>query len=346
MHSTVEIENASSALANQLSAGISLREAIGRMAKLQPERAELWQECSESLSRGGRLSRHLEGEWPESVVAAVRAGEESGSLEEVFRRTQESMQVSQQVRKIYSKLISPVASFLVGFGVLVFFMVLVIPKLAKTLGGGQMESQGKLFKFSMVVSDLFFQVWPVALAAIVGGVVLGVRWLKSPENIDKLIAVGNSRPKLGAALRNLYFGMWAYQLALLDSAGLPAKQQLLLSVKTLPECYREGVLLMASELEKRGHADSADPDKQPEDDPRQEWPYYIATAFITAHETGRIDQEMRRCAPILIEEGLKGLTKLTVKADLVAKVAAAGMIALPLMAYFTQLANSLAAAFA
>lgn len=342
MHSPTDIENAASALANQLSAGIPVREAVARMAKLQPKHAELWTSAAEALSRGGRLSSQLTDIWPDPVVAALKAGEESGSLEEVMRRTQQAMQVSHQVKKIYSKLISPVISFLAGFAVLIFFMVAVIPQLAKSLGGGE---QSFVFKTSAVMHKVVMGFWPVILLALGAAVVFTIQWLRNPDNIDKLIGFANRQPLLGEALRSLYFGMWAYQLALLDSAGLPAKQQLLLSVKTLPQCYREGVLLMASDVEKRGQADSADPDKQGPDDPRREWPYYIATAFITAHETGRIDQEMQRCAPILIEEGLKRLTRVTNVADLVAKVCAAQMIAAPLMAYFTQLSNSLAKAF-
>lgn len=342
MHSSQDIESAASALANQLSAGISIREAVARMAKLQPKHSALWSDAAEALSRGGRLSAQLTEAWPESLIAAVKAGEESGSIEEVMRRTALTMQVGQQVKKIYSKLISPVLSFLAGLGVLLFFMIAVIPKLAQSLGGGE---KSFVFKAADIMSKSFFSYWPLMVGGLAGLIFAGIQWFKQRENIDKLISFANNKPLIGDALRNLYFGLWAYQLALLAAAGLPAKQQLLLSVKTLPSCYHEGVLLMASEVEKRGHADSADPDKQVEGDPRLEWPYYIATAFITAHETGRIDQEMQRCAPILIEEGLKRLTRVAAAADLVAKVAAAQMIAAPLLAYFTQLSNSLAKAF-
>lgn len=342
MHSSQDIEAAASALANQLSAGINIREAVARMAKLQPKHVELWQTAAEALSRGGRLSAQLTEAWPESVVAALKAGEESGTIEEVLRRTAHTMQVGQQVRKIYGKLASPLISFFAGFGVLLFFMIAVIPKLAASLGGGE---SSLVFKVAMLMNEVVMGYWPVIAAGTVGSIVFLVQWLRQPENLDKLIAVADKVPQLGPALRNLYFGMWAHQLSLLAAAGLPAKQQLLLSVKTLPDCYRDGVLLMAADVEKRGHADSADPDKQSEDDPRKQWPYYIATAFITAHETGRIDQEMQRCAPILLDDGLRQLTRVTAVADLVAKILAAQMIAAPLLAYFTQLSNSLTKAF-
>lgn len=341
-HTSAEIEAAASALGNQLAAGIKVREAVARMAKLQPKYAELWATASESLSRGGRLSVQLEAVWPDSVVAAIRAGEESDSLHAVFKRTAESMQVKSQVRKIYSKLTSPVIAFVAGFGVFCFFMVAVIPKLQASLGGGE---QSLTFQLSTFMHAAVTGYWPLLLAGL-GAATFGVmQWIRQPGSIDKLVEVGDQIPRLGDALRNLYFGMWAYQMSLLDSAGLPVKQQLILSVKTLPECYQEGVLLMADEVEKRGIADSADPDKQPEDDARRAWPFYIVTAFVTAHETGGIDEEMKRCAPILIDEGVRKLTQFISVADVISKALAAAMIGMPLMAYFTQLSSSLTKAF-
>lgn len=342
MHTTEEIEAASSALANQLSAGISIREAVARMGKLQKKYADFWASAADALSRGQRLSAHLEEHWPQSLVAAVRAGEESGTIEQVMRRVAQSMVVKQQVRKVFGKLVSPVIAFLAGLGVFIFFMVAVIPKLQASLGGGEASL---VFRASTVMHHVATNYWPVVVLALVGGTAFAVQWLKQPQNMDLLIGAAIDKPVIGAALTNLYFGLWAYQMSLLASAGLPAKQQLLLSVKTLPSCLQDGVLLMAAEVEKRGHADAADPDKQPEGDPRRNWPFYIGTAFITSHETGRIDLEMQRCAPILVEDGVKLLTRFITGADLLAKVLAAGMIAMPLMAYFSQLANSLTKSF-
>lgn len=341
-HTNAQIEAAASALGNQLAAGIKVREAVARMAKLQPVHAALWADAAEALSRGGRLSQQLASVWPESIVAALKAGEESDSLPIVFNRTAETMRVKAQVRKIFGKLSSPAIAFAAGFGVFLFFMVAVIPKLQSQLGGGEADFT---FTLAMFLNKLIMGYWPLVLLAS-GGVIAGVIYLlKQPETLNTVVSMGNDIPKLGEALRNLYFGLWAYQIAMLDSAGLPVRQQLLLSIKTLPECYQAGVALMAEEVAKRGIADSSDPEKQGEGDPRGEWPFYIATAFITAHETGRVDQEMSRCAPILIDEGIRKLSQFIAVADLVAKTLAASMIAMPLMAYFTQLSSSLTKAF-
>lgn len=342
MHTTNEIETAASALANQLAAGINIREAVLRMGKLQPRRADDWTLAAEALSRGGRLSSELSPHWPESVVAAVRAGEESGALDEVFRRTAESMRIRQRVRKIFSKLYSPLISFFAGLGVFLFFMVGVIPKLQSSLGGGE---ESAVFALSRVMHATVTGYWPLLAGGAVAAVLALVNWLRQPGAVDSLVRMSESIPPLHEALKNLFFGLWAQQISLLDAAGLPVRQQLMLSVNTLPEPLREGVTLMASEVEKRGIADSADPDRQSEEDPRKSWPFYVSNAFVVAHETGRLDAEMSRCAPILLDDGMRQLEKVTAGADLVAKVLAASMIAMPLLAYFSQLSASMTAAF-
>ena len=342
MHKNTSIEAAANALGNQLAAGISLREATGRMARLQPVYAEFWREVEDVLSRGGRLSQELTDVWPDGIVAAIRAGEESGTLEDVFKRTAKSLEVAAEVKKLFGKLVSPVGAFFAGLGVFMFFMVAVIPKIQSSLGGSE---QSLVFKVSDWMHRTIMTGWPYILGTLAVAGYLLVQWFRAPGSLDSLVEFGNKQPKLGSALRSLFFGMWAYQIAMLDAAGLPVKQQLYLSVKTLPECYRQGVVNMAEEVEKRGIADAADPEKQTPEDPRQEWPFYIVTAFVTGHETGRLDNEIQRCAPILIDEGVRGITKVLAIADIVAKLLAAIMIGLPLMAYFSQMANSLTKAF-
>lgn len=337
-----EIEAAAAALSNQLTAGIPLKEAVLRMSRIQPSQAEVWIAAATSLVSGGRLAQNLAESWPAEYLASIKAGEESNMLPEVFRRITVAIQLRGLVLKTFSKLIGPLGSFLMGFGVFMFFMVAVIPKLQASLGGGE---KSLVFAVSSFLHGLVVGYWPLLLLAIGGSVFGASFWLRQPANREIIITAADGIPSLGPALKKLFFGTWAYNLALMDAAGLPIKQQLLFSVKTLPEVYQEGVRRMAEEVDKRGRADSADPDKQAEDDPRREWPYYVAAAFMNAHETGRIDKEFERIAPILVDEGLKELTKFIAVADLVAKAASAGMIALPMMAYFTQLSNALTNAF-
>lgn len=341
-HTSTDIESAASALANQMDAGISILPIVRRMVKLQPKHAEFWQNCSDIVSRGGSLSTPLSEVWPESIVAAIKAGEETGTIANVLRRTAESLRLQAMIKKAASKLITPIIAFLAGLGVFIFYMVGVIPALQKSFGG---EEANLVFKVSSAMYYVFTNYWIALLIGTIGLVYYGIIWFKQESTKQWFLSIFNSFNFTKGMVRDIYFGMWAYQLSLLDTSGIPIKQQLLLSVKMLPDCLQEGVILMASQVEKRGRADAADPDLQPEDDPRREWPFYISSSFMNAHETGNLSREMERVAPILIEDGLKQLNKVIAVADIFAKLAAAIMIALPMLGYFSQLANSLTKAF-
>ena len=338
-----ELEFACNAIGNQLAAGIAFDLTVRRMAKLQPKYEAFWAEHGEAMARGDRFSNRVGDVWPEWLVAAIKAGEESGKLADVFSRTAKTIQTQLQVKKLYSKLVSPVVAFLAGVGVMLFYMVVVIPQLAGTLGGGE---QSLTLRASLAMKYVVDNYGLGLIAGLIALVFGGVAWFKRPENVDKVITLATRVPILKTAMLNLYFAMWAEQLALLAAAGnITMKNQLLLSVKMLPSVYQSGVVAAAQDIEKRGYADAVDPDMQAEDDPRRAWPYYISTSFMVAYETGELDVQLLRSAPILLDEGIRALTKFITIADFVAKICAATMIAIPLMAYFSQMANSMAHAF-
>ena len=341
-HTSADIEVAASAFANQLNAGIPLQSIVSRMVKLQPKHAEFWQSCADTVSRGGRLTTPLDAVWPPAIVSAIMSGEDSGSLPAVFKRVSESLRLQATIRKAAGKLISPFVAILAGLGVFIFYMVGVIPSLQKSLGGAD---QNLVFKVSSFMYYVFTNYWMAVLAGTVALIYFGIGWVKQEETKQWFISLLNSNSFTSPMIRNLFFGMWAYQISILDAAGLPIKTQLTLSAKGLPDCLQEGVLLMAAQVEKRGRADAANPDLQEDDDPRKEWPFYVSTAFMNAHETGDLCAEMERIAPILIDEGLKQLNKVLGVADIIAKFTAAILIALPMLGYFSQMANSLTKAF-
>lgn len=342
MFKLAELEAAVSSLANQLDAGIALREAVRRMMRLQPNRTEFWSACEVAVGRGQRLSEMLREEWPLEYVIALQAGEEAGSLPSILRQMHQSILLQKQVRSAFTKLIGPVLTLLGGIGVFFFFMVGVIPSLQAGLGGGE---KSFVFKLSSIIHDVMVNHWLVVAASVGGAIAAVVAWLSSAANRQIAFGYVTRIPMLGDAFLNLLFGQWAYTMSILDQAGIPAKAQLQHSIKTMPEVYQDGIALMAEEVEKRGRGDAANPDKQVDGDPRKQWPFYIATAFMTAHETGRLDTEMRRIAPILVDEGIRKLTRFVQIADAVTKLLSMMFIGAPMLAYFTQLSNSLSKAF-
>jgi type II secretory pathway component PulF len=335
-----DIESASAALGNQIQAGINLHDAVSRMVKLQKKNAEQWNMVADGIGNGQKLSKLLEGLWPDSLVSSIRAGEMSGNLPEVLHKIEETLVLQQKIRGTMMQLAYPAVLSSAGLGVFIFFMVKVLPQLAKSLD--MKDDKSFVFLLSEWMSVAFNDYWYVIVSVLTAIIWGAVAWLKVADNREKLIEMTSNVPLAGEAFRNIYFGLWAHYLVILDSAGgIPIKEKLLLSCTVMPMAFQRGVYMMADEVERRGIPNSVDPDKQEPGDPRISWPFYIPTAFIVANETGRLDVEMQRVAPAMLKDGFRMIDRLFKVANLVALAVSGFLITSPLMAYYAQLGKAL-----
>ena len=108
------------------------------------------------------------GALPSTFLETVRAGEESGRLDECFGRLKKYYSNSANVRsKVVSAMIYPV--FLVIVAVIVVFIIMVkaVPAFASTYKNMNIELPG-VTKALIAVSDFFAAWWAVLLVAILG----------------------------------------------------------------------------------------------------------------------------------------------------------------------------------
>lgn len=337
-----QIREAASALSNQLSAGIPLSDAVSRMAKLQPAHATFWLQAGQNLAGGQRLTEQLDGVWPHTIINSIIAGEQSGSLPEVFKRIEETISVQLKIQGMLWKIAYPAGLGFVGFCVFIFFMVVVLPALSESLGEGE---RGIVFQMSEWFSHTFYHYGLYILAGITGLVFYIVSWVSNPENRELILDFFSEIPIIGDALQNLYFGLWAYYMALMDAAGgISISESLMMTRSVLPGTISKSVIIVAEEVVFRGLADAVDPDKQLEGDSRKTWPFYIGNAFIIAQQTGRLDLELLRAAPILIDEGMRKMEKTLTILNVITLAVSAILIVGPLVAYYIQLGASLKAA--
>lgn len=328
MMSAKEIAAASAMLGNQLAAGIPLRMATSRMAKLQRDFAVEWQAVSDGVGSGQTLSSRMREIWPEDIISAIVGGETSGNLPEVLKRVREAMELKLRVRAEFLKIVYPLSMLVGGIAVFLFYMAVVIPSFT-----ADSETKSGMLTFGNWISVQWMGAL-VVLAVLIAGAWM---WIRIPENREVALEYLDEIPVLNDALRNLFFGQWAYQLAILDSAGtLAPREKLTLSAKTLPKYLRAGVDLMADEFLARGLADASDPDKQDADDPRRAWPFYIAQAFIMSHETGEWDKEFLRVAPHMVEEGFNNLNRVFKSVNFVIGIGAVLIITSSMFVYYFQ----------
>lgn len=339
MMSLKDIQIATSALGNQLSAGISMLDATTRMVRAQPAYSEFWHDVAIGVASGRPLSMFLPGVWPETFVNAVRAGEESGKLAPVLTQIENTVELQRDLTKLVMQLAYPVISGVGGIGVFVFFMVSVIPTLSTSLSVGE---RGLVFTVSNWMQHVFEQHWLVLAAGLAGTTAAAGYWLSHPLNRSKVIDVILRLPVIGEALKLISFGLWAHYMALVEGTGIPVTDGLVMTSTTLPASLREGMVQLASEAVSRGLGDAADPEKQPPGDSRRDWPFYVSNAFLIGQETGQLDAELMRAAPAMLKEGRQKLGVAIWFANLVALMVSALLIVGPLAAYYIQLGVSLA----
>ena len=130
------------------------------------------------LRRGGRLSEALVdsgGNFPQILIAGVRASERTGSLEETLQRYCEyAARMDEARKKIIAALIYPVMLLLVGLLVAGFLIGFVVPKFAgvyKDSGSEMPWASALLFDIGRVIGEHPFEILigvVLAVAALVG----------------------------------------------------------------------------------------------------------------------------------------------------------------------------------
>jgi len=343
-----DISATASALGNQVGAGIPLDQALRRLAQMQPRLEEFWVRAAQEVSAGHPLSNALKEVWPESLVSAVVAGEQSGNLAEVFTRIEETIELQITLRGQMMQLAYPVGMGLAGLCVFLGFMIVVLPRFAKSMGSiGSGSAHGIIFQFSAWLSAVVMENYVVIAAALAGGIAFLLAWAKSDAAKVAVQELLLTLPLVRTALRDLYFGLWANYMAMMFASGIPTVAAVKLTASVVPGPMRGSLEAFERDIgvNNQPMSASADLEKlQPDDLRVLWWPFYISHAFIVAEQTGRVDSELLRVAPALIKEGSKTLSRVILIGNVIALAFAAAVMVAPIGAYYTEVFSSISSA--
>ncbi|MDP2167876.1 MAG: type II secretion system F family protein [Thermodesulfovibrionales bacterium] len=220
-------------LATLLGAGVPLIESLRSLAE---ESKGGWKHVllnvRERVSGGESLSRSLEGQgkvFPGFYVNLVSAGEESGALDKVLLSLSDFLEQEAAIKaRIRAAMTYPAFMVSVGFVVLAFLFVFVIPKIVKIFE--TTKSALPLITVVLIgVSNFFLNYWWLVIIALLGAVT-GARRLneRHRQKVDalKLRAPGN-------VIQSLYYTRFARTLGFLLKAGLPMLKALELTAKSI-----------------------------------------------------------------------------------------------------------------
>src|SRR5215468_9994590 len=182
----VEIAAFTRQMATLIKAGIPLADALGALVeqltnvRFKAPVSEVRAAVNEGSSLADALARHPKL-FDDLFVSMVRAGEVAGNLDEVLARLADFLEGSQKLKsKVQSAMIYPLVMVVVGAIIMAVLMIKVIPNITEMF-----KQQGKTLPINtrmlIATSDFIRNWWWLVLFAVIGGIVLVLRWRQTKE---------------------------------------------------------------------------------------------------------------------------------------------------------------------
>jgi general secretion pathway protein F len=212
-------------LATLISAGIPLFESLTALID-QVEQESIRQalrEVREKIREGTSFAKALEahpGIFPDLYINMVRAGEASGTLEQVLERLTAFMEAQAKLRgKVTSALAYPILMIIIGVSLISVLMVAVVPNVVQIF---QSMNEALPWYTSLLIttSDFLGGYWWILLPSIIIGVYFFRRWTKTADGKLKWHGFLLRVPIFGKLIQMLAVARFSRTLATLLSAGV------------------------------------------------------------------------------------------------------------------------------
>ena len=212
-------------------------------------------EISDDLQAGSAISKAL-GKHPKAFsdfyVNMVRAGEESGKLDETFLYLADYIDRSYELlSKARNALIYPGFIMLTFVAVMVLMLTVVIPKIGQIL----VDSGQELPFVTAVVlglSNFFIDFGIFLLIAIIIGGFFGFRFTRTPQGQAMLGRFQISMPVIGSLYQKLYLSRVADNMHVMLTSGISAVRALEITAVVVGNSVYENILQEAVEGVKAG----------------------------------------------------------------------------------------------
>ncbi|HUI08031.1 MAG TPA: type II secretion system F family protein [Verrucomicrobiae bacterium] len=213
-------------LSSLLRSGMSLSQALGTLERRTQVKAlatvlgELRGGIVQGESLSDALAKHPKT-FSRFFVNLIKAGEASGSLDEVLLRLSKHQEQMAEVReKVIGALIYPLIIIGVGICTVTFFMLVMVPRFAMMF-----KEMGRTLplptRILIGVSDAFTSYWWIAVLLIVAGVTVYRIRARTPEGRLALDGLNLRLPVFGKIIMANALAQFARTLATLLENGVP-----------------------------------------------------------------------------------------------------------------------------
>lgn len=228
-------------LANLLRAGMPLTMALQSMSSLSSKGipGAVSQDLKQSVVEGRALSDAMARRpdiFPPLVVNMVRAGEQSGALEEVLRRQSAHFERFAEVQaKFKSALIYPAIVTSVGAGLVFFFMTVMLPQFSSFFESFDMKDRLPASTMMLIrLSNFMKSYWWAFPLVGAAGYVVYQRFRASEAGRRQIDTLLMRLPVFGQVVRLNLFGQFARTLSTLLHNGVPVLQALRITEQVVP----------------------------------------------------------------------------------------------------------------
>ncbi|HKZ45799.1 MAG TPA: type II secretion system inner membrane protein GspF [Thermodesulfobacteriota bacterium] len=234
-------------LSTLLASGATLYDALSILINEEENKVlrDVIIRVKERIAEGSSLCVALEDYpeiFPEIYRRMIEAGEASGTLDKVLARLAEYLENRASVqRQVRTALLYPLLMTIVGFGILSFLFVFVIPKIT-----GIFEDTKQTLPLITIILlrivNLFRNYWPLMLIFMGGGIWGARKFIAKPTGKAFLDRVLLRLPWIGGTLTKFYIASLASTLGSLMESGVPILKALDLSKKALGHAAFDTVL--------------------------------------------------------------------------------------------------------
>ncbi len=244
------------------------------------------QEILEDVSGGSSLSQAMArhpGVFTRFVISMVRAGEESGQLEAVFRYLADYLDRSYVlILKARNAMIYPAFVFATFVGVVGVLLVVVIPRLTAIYA--ELGQAAPFYtRFVISASTFLAQWWFIVVLALAAALVLAWRLLRTEAGALWFDVLKIKLPFIGGLVKKIYLARLADTLSTLIVAGIPIIRALEITADVVSNRVYAAIILDAAESVKAGNTISSSFERH------REVPPLVTQMIRIGEESGRLD---------------------------------------------------------
>ena len=274
-------------------------------------------------------------------VNMVRAGEAAGTLDEILKRIAIQQEKNASMRKkIKSAMAYPIVLMVIT--VLAFFglMIFVIPQIGKILKdlGGPEAKLPALTQAMLDISDFLIRNGLFLIPVAIGGVVLLMRYLKTPRGRSLFHHFVLKVPAINPIIRKVAVARFARTFSALMGAGVAVLEALNVTARAVGNVVYEQALVEAAEQVKNGKTLSSVIEKN------DLFPPIVAQMLAVGEETGQTDTVLVKVADFYEEEvdvAIDGISSIIEPVMILIMGSMVGLIAASVMGPIAGLAQNI-----